>query len=157
MNQVSAHRHVYFFCHALLFLPVSTCLVVARLCHNHVKQSNTLAAVALTFASLSVFQPLFLRARHDHPLDSTVTVMLKLMTLDALILMMVWFLLLPSPAQAYFDLGTGTYLVQLMLAFGATAWFSLRRVFVGKPKFSKTPEVENVEKTAPADDVEPSS
>jgi hypothetical protein len=82
--------------------------------------------------------------------------MLKLMTLDALILMMVWFLLLPSPAQAYFDLGTGTYLVQLMLAFGATAWFSLRRVFV-KPKFSKTPEAENVEKTVPADDMGPSS
>jgi hypothetical protein len=104
-----------------------------------------------------VFQPLFLRARHDHPLDSTVKVMLKLMALDALMLMMVWFLLLPSAAQAYFDLGTGTYLVQLMLAFGATVWFSLRRVFVGKPKFSKTPEADNAEKPAQVDEAGPKS
>ena len=84
--------------------------------------------------------------------------MFKLIALDALVLMVAWFLLLPSPAQAYFDLGTGTYLVQLMLAFGATVWFSLRRVFV-KPKFSKPSEASNVEKSAPvaADEAEPSS
>ena len=64
----------------------------------------------------------------------------KTALLDAILLAMIWFLLLPSAAQAYFDLGTGTYLVQLMLAFAATAWFSFRRVFVGKPKIAKAPE-----------------
>jgi hypothetical protein len=78
------------------------------------------------------------------------------MTLDALILMIVWFLLLPSAAQAYFDLGTGTYLIQLMLAFGATVWFSVRRVFV-KPKFSKTPEADTVAEASPAEDKDASS
>ncbi len=83
--------------------------------------------------------------------------MLKLTALDALLLTMVWFLLLPSAAQAYFDLGTGTYLVQLMLAFGATVWFSLRRVFVGKPKFSKNPEADNAEGSEKADEAGPKS
>jgi hypothetical protein len=95
-------------------------------------------------------------AKQGYPLDSMVAVMLNLITLDALILMIVWFLLLPSPAQAYFDLGTGTYLVQLMLAFGATAWFSLRKVFV-KPKFPKISEASSVEKSAQADEAAPPS
>ena len=65
--------------------------------------------------------------------------MLRILALDALILMAIWTVLLPSAAQAYFDFGTGQYLFQLILAFGATIWFSLRRVVVGKPKFSKSP------------------
>jgi len=54
--------------------------------------------------------------------------------LDAAMLAVIWLLMLPSAAQAYFDLGTGTYLIQLLIAFAATAWFSVKRVFVGKPK-----------------------
>jgi hypothetical protein len=88
-------------------------------------------------------------AKQGYPLDSMVAVMLNLITLDALILMIVWFLLLPSPAQAYFDLGTGTYLVQLILA-------SLRKVFV-KPKFPKISEASSVEKSAQADEAAPPS
>ncbi len=59
---------------------------------------------------------------------------------DALLLALVWFVLLPSPASAYFDLGTGTYLVQLLLAFLAMSWFSIKRVLVKDPKLPPPPK-----------------
>jgi hypothetical protein len=57
----------------------------------------------------------------------------KFAKLDVLVLTAVWFVLMANAAQAYFDLSTGTYLIQVVMAFAVTGWFSLKRVFV-KPK-----------------------
>jgi hypothetical protein len=54
----------------------------------------------------------------------------KFARLDVLVLTAVWFVLMANAAQAYFDLGTGTYMVQVIMAFAVTGWFSLKRVFV---------------------------
>jgi hypothetical protein len=45
---------------------------------------------------------------------------------DALALALILLLLCPNPAHAYFDLGVGTYIVQLFFAFGAAFWFSFK-------------------------------
>ncbi len=55
----------------------------------------------------------------------------------AALLMAIWYVLLPSPAQAYFDLGVGTYLVQMILAFLAAFWLSFRQSWIGKLPFMK--------------------
>jgi hypothetical protein len=44
----------------------------------------------------------------------------------ALLLAVFLYFLAPCPAHAYFDLGTGTYMLQLLFAFGAAVWISFR-------------------------------
>jgi hypothetical protein len=61
---------------------------------------------------------------------------------DVLILMATWYFLVPSAAQAYFDLGTGQYLINLLFAFAVTAWFSIKRVIIPRPKAVKSLEAE---------------
>ena len=64
---------------------------------------------------------------------------------NAVLLAAIWYLLLPSPALAYFDLGFGTYMMQLIFGFGAAAFLALRsslqRKFKGwmkkEPKLSE--------------------
>jgi hypothetical protein len=45
---------------------------------------------------------------------------------DALLLLTIWYLFIPSPALAYFDLGTGTYIVQLIFGVGAAFLLSFK-------------------------------
>jgi len=47
-------------------------------------------------------------------------------TIDALALTALWYFVFASPAQAYFDMGSGTYVVQVVLGFGAALWLSLK-------------------------------
>lgn len=53
--------------------------------------------------------------------------MRSLLLTDAIALASIIYFLMPTPAHAYFDLGTGTYLVQLFFAFTAAFWFSFRK------------------------------
>lgn len=59
----------------------------------------------------------------------------------AALLAAIWYVLLPSPALAYFDLGTGTYLVQMVLAFLAAFWLSFRQSWLARLPFGKRKEV----------------
>ncbi len=38
---------------------------------------------------------------------------------NGIVLAAIWYLTMPSPALAYFDLGFGTYMLQLIFGFGA--------------------------------------
>lgn len=51
---------------------------------------------------------------------------------DASLLMAVWYLLLPSPALAYWDVNTGTYIVQLIMGLGVAFWMSFKHSFIMK-------------------------
>jgi hypothetical protein len=64
----------------------------------------------------------------------------RLAIVDCLVLAAIWLLLLPSPAHAYFDLGVGTYLIQMIAALVVTTGFSFRKIFSRKPKLATTSE-----------------
>jgi hypothetical protein len=49
---------------------------------------------------------------------------------NCLALFAIYYLLLPAPAYGYFDLGTGTYIIQMVLGFGAAIWLSLRTSWI---------------------------
>jgi hypothetical protein len=49
---------------------------------------------------------------------------------NCLALFAIYYLLLPAPAYGYFDLGTGTYMLQMALGFGAAIWLSLRTSWI---------------------------
>lgn len=70
---------------------------------------------------------------------------------NAIILAAIWFVLLPSPAHAYFDLGVGTYMIQLIAAFTVGYWLSARQFW--KKRFGKKEESSLVDSQAPV--VEP--
>ncbi len=53
---------------------------------------------------------------------------------DALLLFVLWYVFIPQPACAYFDLNMGTYLLQVLFAVGTAAWFSFMS---GWRKFKK--------------------
>ncbi|MBN9394578.1 MAG: hypothetical protein J0H83_04985 [Candidatus Melainabacteria bacterium] len=49
-----------------------------------------------------------------------------------------WLMFAPPPAEAYFDLSTGAYLVQMIFGFLAAFWLSFRNtLFKKKPKKSQ--------------------
>jgi hypothetical protein len=49
---------------------------------------------------------------------------------NCLILVAFYYFLTPPPALGYFDLGTGTYMVQMLLGFGAAIWLSMRTSWI---------------------------
>jgi hypothetical protein len=49
---------------------------------------------------------------------------------DALLLASVCYFVLASPAQAYFHLGSGTYVLQVVVLIGAVFWLSANQNFV---------------------------
>lgn len=51
---------------------------------------------------------------------------------------LILFLAVPAPALAYFDLGTGQYLIQLVFAFVAAFWLPLAHRFKKKHSRSST-------------------
>lgn len=58
----------------------------------------------------------------------------NLLPFDAVMLALLVFFLLPSPAHAYFDLGMGTYMLQILFGFGAALWFSFKSSWLKKTK-----------------------
>ena len=50
----------------------------------------------------------------------------KYLVANALTLSLLLFILCPVPAQAYFDLGSGTMMIPILLGFSAAIWFSFR-------------------------------
>lgn len=72
----------------------------------------------------------------------------------ASLLAAIWYVLLPSPAMAYFDLGTGTYLVQMVLAFLAAFWLSFKQSWLAKLPFGRRKELT---KQPPSEDAADSS
>jgi hypothetical protein len=68
---------------------------------------------------------------------------------DIALLTAAWFFIFAGPAHAYFDLGTGAYLLQLVLGFAFAFWISFRKqvaMFFGKNK----PAEKAIETTAEA-------
>ncbi len=53
---------------------------------------------------------------------------------EGLLLFLIVTLSMPQPAHAYFDLGMGTYMLQVIFAFGAAYWLSFKKWWGGKPK-----------------------
>ena len=49
---------------------------------------------------------------------------------NCLALFAIYYFLMPAPAYGYFDLGTGTYMVQMALGFGAAIWLSMRTSWI---------------------------
>lgn len=47
-------------------------------------------------------------------------------TQSVLLLLAIYYFGLAAPAQAYFDITTGTYILQTILGLGAALWLSLR-------------------------------
>ena len=45
---------------------------------------------------------------------------------NCLALFAIYYFLVPAPAYGYFDLGTGTFMIQTALMCAATVWLSLR-------------------------------
>ena len=63
---------------------------------------------------------------------------------DALFLFAITYFGLAAPADAYFDIGTGTFMLQMVVAFLASVWLSLKSGWIKvdrklKPK-TETPE-----------------
>ncbi|MBU6451923.1 MAG: hypothetical protein KGS72_09115 [Cyanobacteria bacterium REEB67] len=57
---------------------------------------------------------------------------------NCLALFAIYYLLMPAPAYGYFDLGTGTYIIQMVLGFGAAVWLSLRTSWIRFDRKKKT-------------------
>jgi hypothetical protein len=55
---------------------------------------------------------------------------------------------MPQPALAYFDLGTGTYMLQMTLAFGAAIWLSLRTSWIRIGRKKKPSGADNLAQPA---------
>ena len=53
---------------------------------------------------------------------------------DAIIVALIFYFLAPVPAHAYFDLGMGTYMVQILFGFAAAFWFSFKHSMLKKFK-----------------------
>jgi|688.fasta_scaffold1197383_1 hypothetical protein len=51
-------------------------------------------------------------------------------TISVLTLLTIYYFGLAAPAHAYFDLGTGTYILQMILGLGAAFWLSLRTSYI---------------------------
>ncbi len=54
----------------------------------------------------------------------------------ALILTAIWYVLMPSPAYAYFDLNFTTYIIQMLLGVAAAGWLMFKdswRRFIVNP------------------------
>jgi len=49
---------------------------------------------------------------------------------NCLALLAFYYFLTPPPALGYFDLGTGTYMLQMILGFGAAIWLSMRTSWI---------------------------
>ncbi len=49
---------------------------------------------------------------------------------NCLVLLAIYYFLTPPPALGYFDLGTGTYMLQMILGFGAAIWLSMRTSWI---------------------------
>lgn len=49
---------------------------------------------------------------------------------NCLALFAIYYFLMPAPAYGYFDLGTGTYMIQMLLGFGAAVWLSMRTSWI---------------------------
>ncbi|HEY9772970.1 MAG TPA: hypothetical protein V6C81_04110 [Planktothrix sp.] len=62
----------------------------------------------------------------------------NLCLLDVLTLFLIYYLVIPPPAHAYFDLGVGAYMLQLVFGFGAAFWLSLKSKMMRKYKARKT-------------------
>ena len=63
-------------------------------------------------------------------------------------LLTIYYFGLAAPAHAYFDLGTGTYLLQMILGFGAAMWLALRTSMIKidrKLKAKTTPAPQDIE------------
>ncbi len=61
----------------------------------------------------------------------------QIKVLDVLVLTGTWYFLFATPALAYFDIGVGTYLVQLLFGVGAAFFLSFRSNIMRR--FSKKP------------------
>jgi len=65
---------------------------------------------------------------------------------NCLALFAIYYFLMPAPAYGYFDLGTGTYMIQMLLGFGAAVWLSMRTSWIrfgrasGKAKAAASPD-----------------
>ncbi len=49
----------------------------------------------------------------------------RILLADAAILAGIWYLIFAAPAYAYFDLGTGQYLLQLLAGLAVAVWISI--------------------------------
>ena len=78
---------------------------------------------------------------------------------NCLALFAIYYLLLPAPAYGYFDLGTGTYMLQMILGFGAAIWLSLRTSWIrfDRKKKGVTSAPADTTITAPAGSVQPAA
>ncbi len=65
---------------------------------------------------------------------------------NALILTAIWYVLMPSPAYAYFDLNFTTYIIQMLLGVAAAGWLmfkdSWRKFIVNPFKKDKNKKIE---------------
>jgi hypothetical protein len=74
---------------------------------------------------------------------------------EAIFLSLFLFLSCPARAEAYFDLGTGTYMVQVIFAVAAAFWISFRKSIADfcrkpvKPADSHSAPEETLGKTKP--------
>ena len=71
---------------------------------------------------------------------------------NAVLLALYFYVAIPAPAQAYFDLGTGAYMLQLIFGVGAAFFLSFRQQVVRKLNWRKpkpagivAPEISNTE------------
>jgi len=55
---------------------------------------------------------------------------IALLLSNCLALFAIYYFLMPAPAYGYFDLGTGTYMLQMLLGFGAAVWLSMRTSWI---------------------------
>jgi hypothetical protein len=70
---------------------------------------------------------------------------------NCLVLFAIYYFITPPPALGYFDLGTGTYMLQMILGFGAAVWLSLRTSFIRYGRNKKKPVADNAVTAAAAD------
>ena len=62
---------------------------------------------------------------------------------NATLLAMIWYFLLPGAAEAYFDITVGTYMLQIIFAFGATFLLAFRNMWKSRLK------AKNLDETPP--------
>jgi hypothetical protein len=64
---------------------------------------------------------------------------------NCLALFAIYYFLTPPPALGYFDLGTGTYMLQMLLGFGAAIWLSMRTSWIRFGRMRKKGTADNKE------------
>ena len=62
---------------------------------------------------------------------------------NCLALLAIYYFIIPPPALGYFDLGTGTYMVQMLLGMGAAIWLSMRTSWIRIGRKKKQPASDN--------------